>query len=344
MPVTLRQIAKQAGVATSTVSRVLNNKTDGTPITSQCVERILKIAEQMNYRPNISARATRTGRTGCIAVVLSQNNHSYISAGLLGEIHRALEGRNLHLVVARLPDEKVAKEGFVSKLMREWFADGLLVYYPDHVPQGMVETVRRYNIPCIWMNFKLPVDAVHPDDMGAGRRATEHLIRQGHRDIVYVDYSHSADELVGGHYSARDRQAGYEQGMYEAGLEPRVIRSHVPGTRRRDFSFEWLKAPNRPTGIVCYAPSASTPIICAGFLLGLRPGHDYSIITFDDKNNNDLGVRVTTFTLPQAQIAQTSLKMLLEKIDDPARLLSSCAIPFGVLEGDTCKPPPAPQQ
>jgi LacI family transcriptional regulator len=334
MSVTLRQIAKELGVATSTVSRVLAGKTDGTPITRHCIDRILEAAERMNYRANASARAVRTGKTSCVAVLISKGP-TYITAEVLGHVHNALDALGMHLALARVPDEQLSSAMYVPRLLREFVAEGVLVYYPDYEPPGTAELLRRFGVPAIWMNVKRADDCVYPDDLDAGRRATEHLLKLGHRRIAYLDFSHAPDD-TGQHYSARDRQAGYEQAMRQAGLEPAILRKYVPSEARLDVCQEWLTGA-AATACVTYAPSAATPLLCAMLKTGKQPGRDLSIVTFDHNRDASIGFKVTTFTVPHREVAHASVERLSRRIADLSLTLEPLAVPFGYLEGNTCQ-------
>jgi len=133
MATTLKVIAEAAGVSIPVVSQVLNSK--GQRFRPETRRRVRQAAERLGYRPNNSARAMATGRLGCAALVLStQGYRSTLPAELLRGIDEELARHNMHLTIARLPDEKLTREGYVPKILREWLSDGLLINYTSDIP------------------------------------------------------------------------------------------------------------------------------------------------------------------------------------------------------------------
>ena len=170
MKVTIRQIAARTGLSPITVSRVLGDKSD--KHRPETRERVLRAAEELGYRINTAARAISTGRFGSVALLMStEGSFSYLPGPLMDGIQEVLEEQDLHLTVARLSDEKLTDAEYVPQILREWTADGVLINYHFHIPGRLIELVRRYNVPSIWINSKQECNSVHPDDFGAGRRA-----------------------------------------------------------------------------------------------------------------------------------------------------------------------------
>jgi len=86
----------------------------------------------------------------------------------------------------------------------------------------MERLVRQYRLPSIWVNVKRAEDAVHPDDLTAGRLATELLLSHGHRRVAFLDITDPWAPELGRHYSLADRQRGYERAMRAAKAKPSV--------------------------------------------------------------------------------------------------------------------------
>ena len=340
--VTMNDIARKVGVSRAAVSRVLNPRQTtraSIRVSEDTRRRVLAAAEEMRYRPNTSAIAVRTGRFGCAALLLSTvANQSTLPRGLLDGIHDALAERNLHLVLARVPDERLTDDAAVPKFLREWMADGLIINYTHNFPAQLRELIRRHRLPFVWTNAKLDADCVHPDDLGAAQAATERLLRLGHRRIAYVSYTESA------HYSAIDREAGCAQAMRAAGLTLRAIRKVPLATSERiACSAQWLAGPDRPTAAVTYGVKEALPIAAAARSLGLRTPRDLSLVTFDTEPAEDpaTGLVFTTCVLPEYGMGQAAVEMLLEKIEDPARALPPRSLPL-TLSGGTSAPPSGP--
>lgn len=338
MAVTIKQIAEQTGLSWPTVSQVLTGK--GHRYKAETRERILKVARQLGYRPNAFARAIRTGRFGAAALVLSATDRyrSALPDGVLQGICDALEAKGMHLTVARLGDQKLTDEGFVPKLLREWMADGLLLDYNKQIPSRMMRLIEQYDIPSIWLNYRRQHDAVYPDDLSAGREATERLLALGHRRIAYAGQPGDTPP----HYSETDRREGYAEAMRAAGLEPRVVGGYKARECPHCGRSAWravLDRPERPTAVVAYGAKSLLGVFRAADRLGLEMPRDLSLITFSG-HPAGLDMDVATMLVPEIRLGREAVEMLLEKIESPERKLPGRAIAFGFDEGGSLAAPP----
>jgi len=335
---TIVDIAKAAGVSSMTVSRVLNGQAEyRRPTYAKRAAKIRDLAIQMGYKPNTSAMAVRSGRFDCVALLLSADRTwSILPDTLLAGIQRGLADKALHLTIASFPDEKLTNDRDVPRLLRHLSSNGLLINYNAMIPPRMIDLIKSYCLPSVWINSKHPVDAIHPDDLGAAAQATRELVQRGHRRIAFLNYNNRVDS-VNEHYSFTDRFAGYAEVMKEAGLpfyrfgdsdwrdEGRIISSMV----------EFLRQPDRPTAIVAYGAIEARAALAASNVAGLRVPQDLSIITFAERALDDMGPMLATCLIPEAEIGMESVNMLLEKIAAPEESLATKVIPFGFEPGHT---------
>jgi LacI family transcriptional regulator len=332
--VTLREVAEQAGLSAKTVSRILNGKNKEVwPSQARRGEEVRRIARDLGFRFNASARATRTGRFNSVGLVIpySPGSRGATPMALLGGVHDELASRGRHLVLSWLQEKKLTTDGFVPGILEELMVDGLIVHYDTGIPERMIELVGRYRIPSIWVNVKRDADCVHPDDFDAGRRVTEHLLRRGHRRIAYVDYHYHRPEDR--HYSKADRYEGYADAMRAAGLAPRLISDAPPlppGQSRPDHIREWLTAPDRPTAVVAYSALEATPVAyVASRELGIKVPDDLEIAVFlPGTHMHHVHVPLVEVIHPWPAVGRASVDMLLEKIDHPSRRLPPRRVPF----------------
>lgn len=336
--VTMQDIAARAGVAKSTVSHVLNGRETAMRISEDTRKRVMQMADEMGYRRNGSALAMSSGRFNCAALLTSTHTlRSYVPQDLMSGIHDALGSHGMQLNVSMLSDDKLTDSEFMPQILREWLVDGLLIDYIVDIPQRLVQMIERHQIPAVWINNKCSSDGVFPNDQEAGRLATEHLILQGHRNIIYVDYSHGRQlELM--HYSARDREAGYREAMEAAGLMAVVKREEnpVPVKDRMALTQSWLSAPDRPTAVLAYYYEY---IMLAAMTMGLRVPQDLSLLSFGPPAMNFVGIPITGLIEPNFAVGTKAVSMLLEKLKNPGRALPSESVSFGFQEGMTCAPP-----
>lgn len=342
MSVTIKQIAEHAGLSWPTVSRVLNDRQGH--FSAQTRRRVLEAAQALGYRPNTAARTVRTGRLGSVGLLASvDRRRRYTPVELLEGIQDALAERDYHLTHTKLPDEKLTDQGYVPKILREHLSDGLLINYTHAMPARMRELIEQYKIPSVWINADVDHDSVRPDDFGASRALTEHLIGLGHRDIVYLSFTQT------GHHSEAGRREGCAQAMVDAGLSPRQAHLNVRGRidiesdpasdDRCARAMAWLEQSPRPTAIVAYSPLVAETLLYAAARLGVRVPEELSIATIGDSASSGLGVAITTQVLPWAAIGRTAVSMLMKKIGAPSQRLEPKVLPTTLVTGHTTAAP-----
>ncbi len=332
MPVTLKQIAERSGLSFQTVSKILSDK--GASYRPETRDHVLRVAEELGYRPNTSARAMRTGAFGCVALVRSTvSGRSTLFRDLLIGIEDALAEHNLHLTMARLPDQTLTEDNAVPKILREWMADGLLLNYHQDIPPKLQALVERHHLPSVWINSQHSADCVYPADFETGRRAAEHLLHMGHTRIAFAT-------ILTTHYSAIDRVAGYSQAMQAAGAAPAILLHEGSCAAGIPFWRETLSQPNRPTAVIAYMPHVAQAAYLAALQVGLHVPEDLSLAAFHESPLSDSGAPITTWLIPEYKMGYAAVEMLVRKITQPSEMLAPLILPFDFDSGATCAPPP----
>lgn len=341
--VTLQDVATQVGVDRSTVSRVLSNKAAAGGISDELADKITQVARDLKYIPNSSARAVRTGRFHCAALLMSTHTgRSYLPSRLLDGIHDQLSEADMHLTVAKVPDEKLNSHDYVPKILRTMMADGLLINYTHHLPEHLVELVETCNLPSVWINTDRAKDAVFPNNRAAARLATERLIECGHRRIAYVDLCHDPATASAAHFSVSERPAGYLAAMQHAGLAAQVFRPRqacLAYQDEREAALQFLQQNQRPTALVCYFSIFLPAILWAAAQLKIRVPEDLSIITFAAEDLHEQGVTVTSLVEPHYRMGQEAVRVLNERLERPTARLASRSLDFVWQDMGTCVPP-----
>ena len=334
--VTAATLAEHLGLAKTTVAQVLNGRGDRVRIRQETQQRILLAAREMGYRPNGSARAMRTGRFGCVALLQSLQL-AYLPTALLLGLTTALSEQNIHLSLAETPDNVVEDASFLPKVVRELTADGLLINRLVDIPEHFVEKVHSLQTPSIWINTKQEFDAVHPDDSAGGRLAVEFLLDQGHTRIAFA----GVEQQRAMHYSITDRETGYAQAMQAAGLTPQFFR--VPWEiEAEDYvarSRAFLRSEAMPTAIIAYEMREAMTVLHAANQLQIRVPQDLSLVMFHWGMDPTAGLPITTVGNAIAQVGREAAYMLLKKIEQPDIDLPTLAVPVEFFVGGTCGPP-----
>jgi LacI family transcriptional regulator len=270
MAVSIEQIAKRAGVSTSTVARVLRGDVKGAQKRSaQKSAEIIRISAELGYQPDWRARALSRRRTHSIGLLYE--NPRWIFEDPMNEIAvsftEALQRLNYDLRL--IP---VAASSDWKELVYGNAVDGLAFLL--EVPEPAKEVVSSGRLPLVLLGDKLG-DAVHvvPDDVAGGYLATRHLLGLGHKRIVlYI-----ADEIRP-HISVEERTQGYKNAMREAGLEDAIAVWHCD----TDAAIGRLLGPDPPTAMIGYCHVEALQITHAAWSHGLSIPADLSLIAFND--------------------------------------------------------------
>lgn len=332
----LREIAQRCGAARSTVGHILGGRSHlFKPATRDLV---LKAAEEMGWKRPSDWRSVRRARFGCAVMLQSTfGDRSVISRNYLAALEDRLLDHNMHLTLARLPDETLASETGLRRLLHQWSADGLLVSYTQAAPKRMRDLITGLGLPAIWMNSVEALDAVRPDDRGAGRRAAELLLEVGHRRIAYVGFaippSYREEHI---HYSMRERPAGAREAVTAAGGDWMEVDGD--DGNRIDTWLRRLRKRNRETAIICYCPLQVQTVLHAALVLGLDVPGDLSLITFHDDTVWMLEREIASLNLPNEKQAEITVRLLCDRIaGDPPQVVEP--VPFVLHSRASIAPP-----
>ncbi|HWL26716.1 MAG TPA: LacI family DNA-binding transcriptional regulator [Ureibacillus sp.] len=206
--VTLKDVAKEAGVGVTTVSRFLNkDKTLNIPKTTQ--ERILNAVEQLNYKPNAVARSLKLGKSKVIALIIPDFTN-FVYSEIISGVEETVQKHGYHLIV--LSDSNQTSDSFIN-LVFEGRADGILIASNILTDQDIVN-FNAFNIPYVLINRmnKHAKGYVAADDENAAKMAVETLINRGHNQIAMITSVNNMD-------TSNRRLKGYKKALEINGIE-----------------------------------------------------------------------------------------------------------------------------
>lgn len=315
---TLKEVAAACGLAPITVSRILNGqRKENRPSMIERAEQVRRVAEELGYRPNRSARRMREGRTGTVALVQSDRPGStHLPWMMRHHLLQALSQRGTLLGLVQLPEERLTDPDYVPGILSELVADGLLMDYIAAVPQRIRDLIGHYRVPVVWLNNDLATDAVRPDDHACGRQAAVHLLERGHRRIAWLDGT-------GSHFSRGHRTAGVVAACSEAGVEPVLVPQAVatdphalgPYLRRSGC-----------TAVVAYSDHEATVAGYALARVGLAIPEDCSLIAIHSHQVAPFGLPLTTSRVPLGQVAVAAVDLLDRRMADPDQARPSVVV------------------
>ncbi|MBC7343843.1 MAG: LacI family DNA-binding transcriptional regulator [Clostridia bacterium] len=273
--VTLKDVAREAGVSINTVSRALNDRGEISPETK---ERVLKVAAKLGYKPNKLARGLRSGKTGVVGVIVGDIANPYFSMLVRG-IERTARQFD-YSVILQGTDEDYDREEEAIEIALAEQVDGILIT-PTQKGTDTVEELVASGTPFVLMSryFKdLDTDYVVMDDRRGGFLATEHLIQRGHRRIAILNGPLHIS-------SAIERYEGYLEAFKSYGLEPDkalVAEGCLTVEDGYRAALRLLDGPERPTAVFAFSDFVAFGVLRAANELDLRVPDDLAVVGFDD--------------------------------------------------------------
>ena len=311
--VTIRDVAREAGVSVTLVSFVMNAKMgkDGRldcPVNPVTAERVLKVAQRLGYRRNNAAASLRSGRSNSIGVIVSD-----IANPFFAEICRHLEKiafEDGYTVIFASSEENPQKLNRLVETMVGYNVEGLIMA-PCLGAENALERSQSIGIPTVLIDRDFPGEKfgrVLVDNIDSGKMAAKYLIHQGFGKIEMISYMTGVTSLT-------DREAGYSRAMEEAGLKDDIkihkIDYDADSAKKevieifRDASKRGVEAFILPTKkLAMYGFNAMN-------VLGLNMPNDFSFVCFDESDLYVLNKPAIPHILqPLAEIAEKSYELL----------------------------------
>ena len=209
MPVTIKDVAKAAGVSPSTVTRVIQNKST---ISDETKKRVRKTMKELNYHPNLNARSLVSSYTQVIGLVLPDDSDAFYQnpffPSVLRGIAQVASENHYAIQIATGKDEK-ERLNAISQMVYGKRVDGLIFLYAQE-NDPLVKLVSEEQFPFLILGKSLSpfIPLVDNDNIQAGYDATEYFIKKGCNRIAFIG---GAKKL----YVTQDRLTGYEQALQE---------------------------------------------------------------------------------------------------------------------------------
>jgi LacI family transcriptional regulator len=309
--VTIRDVAREAGVSVATASRALNGNVLVKP---QTRDRILAVMDEMGFRPSPAARRLSLGRTLTVGVVVSFLTRPQAAERLRG-VDAVLTDSEFDLVIYNV-ESLQKRDHYLGTLAQSQRTDGLLVMSLPPSSEAAAE-IGRSPVPVVFIDVHTPSVATMPrvvgDDVAGGALAARHLLELGHTAIAFIG---DAVEDPFGFTSSRDREQGLTGELATAGVSiPRAWIGHGAHGRyeARDLAHRMLTDERRPTAIFTASDTQALGVIAAARELGLHVPDDLSVIGYDDIEAADY-VGLTTIRQQLFESGRRGAEVLLSEI------------------------------
>lgn len=351
--ISIKELAEICGVAVSTVSRAMNDRSDVNPETRA---RILAAAREHGYLPNSSARSLKIAATRSVVVII-QGETGQLLYQVLGLLEQNLGDEGYDTIVSHVPDAR-AHASTVERIVGDGKFSGVVFLgrYGDRVDRRAPDLSRRLaaiDVPMVFCttgefsDSPGPHSSVSVDDSAGVYEIVRHLLDLGHRNIAFGT---AGDSSFTRHPWAL-RLKGYRAALAEAGIEPdpRLVIPSVNPQRLYtmgdgcDSARAWLKSTPPPFSAIVGACDATA--IGMGRALheaGIRVPEDCSLTGFDGLETASFVIpSLTTLRQPLETIAQISSRIMLSAMSDAPRATEQVWIRGDLIVGESTAPAPA---
>ncbi|MGO1297557.1 MAG: HTH-type transcriptional repressor PurR [Vibrio sp.] len=306
---TIKDVARLAGVSTTTVSHVIN-KTRFVAETTQ--ERVLSAVKELHYAPSAVARSLKCNTTRTIGMLVTQSTNQFFSEVIDGvESYCYRQGYTLVLCNTGGIYEK--QRDYV-RMLAEKRVDGILVMCSDMTPELMEMLDNHADIPKVIMDWGLEdsqADNILDNSEEGGYLATKHLIENGHSDIA----------CLSGHLSkvaCQERIRGFRRAMQEAQLavnEDWILEGNFECDTAVLAADKLLAMDSLPTAVFCFNDTMALGLISRLQQKGCRVPDDISVIGYDNIELAEyFSPPLTTIHQPKRRVGKNAFEILLERI------------------------------
>ncbi len=331
---TIAEIAREAGVSITTVSKVLNNYSG---VAQETRERVESVVASHNYVQSHAARLLRKSQSGLIDLAIMRLEGGY-DLGIMRGVQDVLEVTGHRLVVFATHEDEQLERRWLRRVV-EQATDGVLVLLP-YERVGLTNVLLEHHIPFIAIGDRndpqVPFPSIGSTIWQGGYEATQYLISLGHRRIGIITGPLSLR-------TSRARLAGYREAQESAGIpvDPALI---LEGNYLLGDGYQQtcalLDLPDPPTAIFAGNDAQAAGVYRALYERDIKIPTRMSVIGFDDVQfASQMSPPLTTIRQPLEEIGRMATNMLLRSIEGEALAATHVELSTSLVIRESCAPP-----
>ena len=301
---TIVDIAKMAGVGTTTVSRYFN----GGNLKKETRERIKEIVDKYNYTPNTFAKALKSTDSKIIGVIVPCL-HSYVSGNTLKYLDKELKNNNYETLIMNANFDENKQLEYIKKLAR-MNVDGIILL-PTTMSKAYESTIKSIDVPVVMLGQEGEYTySVEYNDFNAARDLTNYVLASGHKKIAYLGVGE--DDIAVGYY----RKLGVLRALEKYNLEPEnILITNFGMEEGYEIVKENIEKLKEDSCLICATDNLAYGAIKALEESGLSIGENYSVAAFGDYTSSTLlKSPLTTIKFDLKDAAKQTVEMLLNII------------------------------
>ena len=320
MAVTIKDVAREAGVSVAPVSRAINGLGSVAPAVR---ERVLAVAQALAYAPHPAARALSRRRTHAVGVVLPDLHGEFFSELIRG-IGQVARARGLHLLLSSNHGD--ASEQAVALQAMRGRVDGVLVMAPTDAGAGVLSAQLPRGLPAVLINTPGPGDGrrcILVDNHGGAAAMTRHLVDTGHRRIAFI--AGPADN-----HEARERLRGHCDALHALlpGTPPWILPGDFDEASGGRAAQQFLVASQRPDAVFAANDMMAVGCLHALAAAGVSVPGEVSLAGFDDiPLARHVHPALTTMKVDIAELGARAMRALIAPVDAEAAAAALPVVP-----------------
>lgn len=307
----ITDIARQLNISITTVSFILNGKGEEKRISKAVSEKVLKLVEELNYKPNQLAKSLRTGKTHIIGLIVEDISNTFF-ANIARLIEEVAYKEGYRIIYCSTENDAVKTRELIG-MFRERHVDGYIIT-PSEGIEEEVNSLLQQQLPVVLFDRSLPgleANYVGIDNFGSAYSGARHLLDQGFARVALITSDSRQSQMT-------ERQQGYEKAMADQGQA--VTIHHVPFGDKKEQMVARVASfleSNPDIDAVMFA----TNYLAIGGLeairkLGLRIPEQVAVVAFDEHDIYPLySPPITAIVQPVTGIAENLIKILLADLD-----------------------------
>ncbi|ELJ8532897.1 LacI family DNA-binding transcriptional regulator [Vibrio cholerae] len=309
---TMKDIARLAGVSTSTVSHVINKSRF---VSDEIAERVNNAAQQLNYAPSALARSLKMNRTKTIGMLVTTSTNPFFGEVVKG-VERSCYHQGYNLILCNTEGDNQRMKASINTLLQKR-VDGLLLMCSTLEGERLDVFDRYPDIPIVvmdWGPILFASDKIQDNSLQGGYMAAKHLIECGHKEIGCI-----TGPLI--RHQAQMRYEGYKRALAEAGIaiNPDWIVESDFECEGGYQAFEKLYQRGKlPSALFVSNDMMAMGVIQAASQRGLRVPDDLSLIGYDDVHiAKFMTPALTTIHQPKYRLGKAAIDTLLYRLENP---------------------------
>ena len=328
--ITIKEVAAEADVSTATVSRVLAGLNG---VADEVRDRVSQAAAKLDYHPNRLASGLRLGHRKVIGVIIPDLQNPFFT-GVVHGVEAALYSAGYTLLLAH-SDGLAEREQEQLRVLRGEGIAGL-IFMPGNQPGANYESIRTWAIPVVAIDRapgELEVDLVCSNNREGMRQAVNHLLSLGYREIALLNGPEAINVT-------QERLGGYQDALRSAGIAVResfIFHSDFRQQGGYAAMTRFLDMAKPPRAVVVANNLMTLGALQVIHERGIRIPEELAVVCFDDMPwATSLRPPLTAVAQPVEELGRTGAQVLLERLQDPKRLVRHVVLPTRLMIRASC--------